>query len=79
LQWTILLPYLTGVILLSTLLDTALIPYLGFAFFLVGYPKPQRNWQNIAAVRAEPMAEKSDGHIFASMNGQLHRQLQSLI
>lgn len=40
LQLTLLLPYLLTVILLSTLLDTATIPYLGFAFFFIGYPKP---------------------------------------
>ena len=44
LQLTILLPYLLGVILITSLLDTATIPYLGFAFFYVGYPKPQRCW-----------------------------------
>ena len=40
LQLTVLLPYFLFVLVVSTLLDTATIPYLGFAFFLVGYPKP---------------------------------------
>ena len=37
---TLLLPYLAAVVVVTTILDTAMIPYLGFAFFMIGYPKP---------------------------------------
>lgn len=40
LQFTLGLPITLFVLLVSTLLDTALIPFLGFAFFTIGYPKP---------------------------------------
>ena len=33
-----------GVALLTTLLDTATVPLLGFAFFIVGFPRPLRGW-----------------------------------
>lgn len=49
LEFTIFLPITIGVLLISTLLNTATIPFLGFAFFTVGSLKPVRNWSQIAA------------------------------
>ena len=40
LEVTLLLPYLLTVLLVTTLLDVATVPFLGFAFFYVGYMKP---------------------------------------
>jgi len=76
---TLLLPYLLLVVLVSTILDTALVPYLGFAFFLIGYPRPQKQWQELHPVRASQNEPKSDGHIFMSMQPQLHHQLHKMI
>jgi hypothetical protein len=56
-----------------------MIPYLGFAFFIVGFPRPQRNWQEISPVVPAKSETKSDGHIFSSMNAQFHVQLQKMI
>jgi len=38
---TLLFPFILFVLVLTTILDTATVPYLGFAYFFVGYPKPQ--------------------------------------
>ena len=51
---TLMLPIVAGVIAISTLLDTATIPFLGFAFFTIGYPKPVRGWSAINPVQANP-------------------------
>lgn len=67
LQLTILSPYFLFVLVVSTLLDTATIPYLGFAFFYIGYPKPQRGWSMISPVAANPKDSVSDGHLYQSM------------
>ena len=64
LQLTVLFPYLLCVIVFTTILDTATVPYLGFAFFYIGYPKPQRGWSNISPVSANPRDSISDGHLF---------------
>jgi ABC-type glycerol-3-phosphate transport system permease component len=67
LQFTILLPFFLLVIGFSTILNTATIPYLGFAFFIIGYPKPQRGWSAITPVQANPNDAKSDGHLYQAM------------
>jgi len=66
---TLLLPYLAAVVVVTTILDTAMIPYLGFAFFMIGYPKPQKAWQALQPVHPAPAEAKSDGHIFMAMAG----------
>ena len=48
LQFTLLLPFFLLVLLFTTLLNTATMPYMGFAYFIAGYPKPQRQWSRIA-------------------------------
>jgi hypothetical protein len=40
LQFTILLPFLIFVLLFTVVFNTPTIPFLGFAYFIVGYPKP---------------------------------------
>jgi hypothetical protein len=79
LQLTIALPLLLGVVLISTLLDTATIPFLGFAFFTIGYPKPLRGWSSINPLSANPNDSRSDGHIYEATMGQLSDELQKLI
>lgn len=49
-QLTLMLPFTLMVILFTTVLNTAIIPYLGFAYFIIGYPKPQRGWSEITPV-----------------------------
>ena len=79
LQFTILLPIPLCVILITTLLDTATIPYLGFAFFVIGYPKPLRGWSAISPVSANPNDSRSDGHLYQAMMPQLSAQIQNII
>jgi len=79
LQFTIFLPLTLGVILITTLLDTATIPYLGFAFFIIGYPKPLRGWSAINPVSANPSDSRSDGHLYQAMMPQLSAQIQNVI
>ena len=67
-----------AVLALSVLLDTALIPYLGFAFFLIGYPKPQRGWSNITPVSASPADERSDGHLYQALMPELTVEIQRM-
>jgi hypothetical protein len=40
LQFTLLLPLLLFALLYSTILNSATVPFLGFAYFIAGYPKP---------------------------------------
>ena len=49
-----LLPLTLGVVLITTILDTATVPFLGFAFFIVGFPRPQKGWSEINIVHASP-------------------------
>ena len=79
LQITVLLPYLIGVILITTILETATVPFLGFAFFYIGFPKPQRCWSCITPVTANPKDSCSDGHLFQAMQPQLNAQIKELI
>jgi hypothetical protein len=64
LEFTVLLPITLGVLLVTTLLDVATIPFLGFAFFIMGYPKPVRGWSEINPAEANPNDERSDGHLY---------------
>lgn len=47
LEFTVFLPITLGVLLVTTLLNTATVPLLGFAFFTIGALKPIRNWSAI--------------------------------
>ena len=67
LQFTLLLPFTLGVLVLTTLLDTATIPVLGFAFFSVGFPRPLRGWSASVSNRPSMTDSRSDGHLYASM------------
>ena len=49
-----MLPVTLLVLIFTTILNTAIIPYLGFAYFVIGYPKPQRGWSEITPVQANP-------------------------
>ena len=53
-----------GVLAITTILDTATIPFLGFAFFIIGYPKPMRGWSASNPVEANKNDSRSDGHIY---------------
>lgn len=79
LQFTLCLPITFMILVFTTILNTATIPFLGFAYFIIGYPKPQRGWSAIAPVQANPNDIKSDGHIYQAMLPQLHKQLQKMI
>lgn len=61
---TIFSPLLILVLLITTLLDTATTPFLGFAFFIIGYPKPLRGWSASNPVEANKNDSRSDGHIY---------------
>lgn len=52
------------VLIVSSLLDTATVPFLGFAFFIIGYPKPLRGWSASNPVEASKNDARSDGHIY---------------
>jgi hypothetical protein len=39
-----MLPIVILVLLVTTVFDSATVPFLGFAFFIIGYPKPLRGW-----------------------------------
>jgi hypothetical protein len=75
----VFLPLTLAVILLTALLDTATIPFLGFAFFIVGYPKPLRGWSSINPIEVNPNDARSDGHLYQAMLSQLSVELQSLV
>ena len=68
---TILLPYWLFVLIYSTVLDIPTIPFLGFAFFISGYPKPQRTWSGVAPVQPSAKDPISDGHLYQNMLPQL--------
>ncbi len=76
---TILLPYWFLVLIYTTVLDIPTIPFLGFAFFISGYPKPQRTWSEVAPVQPSPKDAISDGHLYQNMLPQLQNQISKLI
>ena len=59
-----MLPIVFLVLIITTILDTATVPFLGFAFFIIGFPKPLRNWSQINPAEANPNDARSDGHIY---------------
>ena len=59
-----MLPVVFLILIITTILDTATIPFLGFAFFTIGFPKPLRNWSQINTAEANPNDPRSDGHIY---------------
>ena len=73
------MPITLSVLLITTFLDTATIPFLGFAFFIIGYPKPKRGWSEINPVEANPNDERSDGHIYQAMMPQLSSEIQNIL
>jgi hypothetical protein len=74
-----LLPVTLGVALLTTLLDTATVPLLGFAFFIVGFPRPLRGWSASNPNKPAMSDSRSDGHLYASMQAELLGRLQGMI
>jgi hypothetical protein len=64
LQFTILLPFFLLVLLFTTVFNTPTIPFMGFAYFIIGYPKPQRGWSAITPVYANPNESRSDGQLY---------------
>ena len=79
LEFTLLLPVTLSVLLITTILDTATIPFLGFAFFIIGYPKPKRGWSEINPAEANPNDERSDGHLYQAMMPQLSSEIQNIL
>ena len=67
LQFTLGLPFFLLVLFFTTVFNTATIPFMGFAFFIIGYPKPQRGWSAITPQMANPNEERSDGHLYQAM------------
>jgi hypothetical protein len=63
-QYSIMLPIVFLVLVITTIFDTATVPFLGFAFFMIGFPKPLRNWSLINSAEANPNDVRSDGHIY---------------
>jgi len=78
LEFTVLLPLFLLALLYSTLVNSATVPFLGFAYFLPGYPKPQRAWSALAPVAANGNDQRSDGHLYQAMMPQLEKELARL-
>lgn len=75
LQLTLLSPALVFVLVVSSLLDVATTPFLGFAFFILGYPKPLRGWSESNPVSASKNDPRSDGHIYQASLVQLKNEI----
>lgn len=74
-----MLPITLFVLIATTLLDVATIPYLGFAFFIIGFPRPLRGWSEVNPVSASPNDSRSDGHLYQAMLHQLNQEIQQII
>ena len=78
-QFTIGIPIFLMVLVFTTVFNTATVPYMGFAYFVIGYPKPQRGWSQIAPQVANPSDERSDGHLYQAMIAKMEVELQKII
>lgn len=67
------------VLVFSAALNTATVPFMGFAYFIVGYPKPQRGWSAISPVQPDSNDARSDGHLYHAMLPQMQRQLERML
>jgi hypothetical protein len=76
LQFTLLLPFFLFVLFFTSVFNTATIPYMGFAYFIAGYPKPQRGWSEMIPAQANPNDSRSDGHLYQAMIAQMEKQIQ---
>jgi hypothetical protein len=76
LQFTLLLPFFLFVLFFTCVFNTATIPYMGFAYFIAGYPKPQRGWSEMIPAQANPNDTRSDGHLYQAMIAQMEKQIQ---
>ena len=74
-QFTIGMPIFLMVLVFTTVFNTATVPYMGFAYFVIGYPKPQRGWSQIAPQVANPSDERSDGHLYQAMIAKMEVEL----
>jgi hypothetical protein len=72
LQFTLFLPYVVFIIGFTSLLDIAMTPFLGFAFFVPGFLKPVRGWKSIKQVSASMGDTRSDGHIYEASLSELN-------
>ena len=70
------MPLFLMALIMSTIFDSATIPFMGFTYFIIGYPKPQRGWSAISSVQPDPNDSRSDGQLYKAMIKQLERQLQ---
>lgn len=62
----------------TTLLNTATVPFLGFAFFTMGALKPVRNWSAITPQQADPNDPKSDAQLYQALQPQLEKELAKI-
>jgi len=74
-----LLPITLFVLVFTTIFNTATIPFLGFAYFIIGFPKPQKGQHNIVPVMPNPNDQKSDGALYQALVPQLKKQLEQVI
>ena len=72
---TLLLPVFLFSLLVSTALNVATVPFLGFAFFLVGFLKPQRAWSRLTQVIPEISDSRSDGFLYHTLLPSLKKAL----
>jgi len=63
----------------SVLFDTATVPFLGFAYFVVGTCRPKKGWHSVHAVPANPRDEKSDGAIYSAMMPQIRKEIGKIM
>lgn len=66
------------VLVITTILDTATVPFLGFAFFIIGYPKPIRGWSNSVPAMPQFSDKRSDAFLYESMKVELAQTLRDM-
>ena len=72
---TLLLPVFLFSLFASAVLNVATVPFLGFAFFLVGFLKPQRAWASLTQVIPEIQDSRSDGFLYHTLLPSLKKAL----
>jgi hypothetical protein len=74
-QFMLGIPIFLMVLVFTTVFNTATVPFLGFAYFVIGCPKPQRGWSAITPQMANPSDERSDGHLYQAMIAKMEKEL----
>ncbi|KRX07521.1 hypothetical protein PPERSA_11070 [Pseudocohnilembus persalinus] len=75
LSFTLLLPLNLLAIILSSVLDTPLVPFLGLPLFVLGFPRPKRIWPSLNSV----VQSTGESSLYNKFTHNFQNKLQNIV